>query len=115
MVVNCTGFEDLPHSSSTLIRNLVEKKLCTINSTLRGFEVNEEFEAQQAPILARGKRKENIHSRLHGGRNSGEPDSYPSLEGIMNSPGLHTQESAFPRKLNRYACTGQTIIAKKGN
>jgi uncharacterized NAD(P)/FAD-binding protein YdhS len=47
LVVNCTGFEDLPHSSSTLIRNLVEKKLCTINSTQRGFEVNEEFEANK--------------------------------------------------------------------
>ena len=45
VVVNCSGFEELPDSSSRLIRNLVEKKLCRINSSNRGFDVNEEFEA----------------------------------------------------------------------
>jgi uncharacterized NAD(P)/FAD-binding protein YdhS len=45
VVVNCSGFEELPDSSSRLIRNLVEKKLCRINSSSRGFDVNEEFEA----------------------------------------------------------------------
>ncbi|HTQ28185.1 MAG TPA: FAD/NAD(P)-binding protein [Puia sp.] len=45
IVVNCTGFEELPDSSSLLIRNLVEKRLCRVNSSNRGFDVNEDFEA----------------------------------------------------------------------
>ena len=44
-MVNCTGFEELPDSSSLLIRNLVEKRLCRVNSSNRGFDVNEDFEA----------------------------------------------------------------------
>jgi uncharacterized NAD(P)/FAD-binding protein YdhS len=47
VVVNCTGFEELQDSSSRLIRNLVEKKLCRVNSSNRGFEVNEDFEANK--------------------------------------------------------------------
>jgi uncharacterized NAD(P)/FAD-binding protein YdhS len=45
VVVNCSGFEELPDSSSRLIRNLVGKRLCRINSSNRGFDVNEDFEA----------------------------------------------------------------------
>jgi uncharacterized NAD(P)/FAD-binding protein YdhS len=48
-VINCGGFEDLPLSSSRIIANLVARRICRINSTNRGFEVNEKMEA--APNL----------------------------------------------------------------
>jgi len=44
-VINCSGFEELNACSSELINNLVKQGLCTINSTNRGFEVSEKFEA----------------------------------------------------------------------
>ncbi|MDR3714974.1 MAG: FAD/NAD(P)-binding protein [Puia sp.] len=48
-VLNCGGFEDLPQSSSRIISNLIARKICKVNSTDRGFEVNENLEA--APNL----------------------------------------------------------------
>jgi len=47
IVINCGGFEDLDASSSRLINSLVSKNICKINSTNRGFEVSEQFEANQ--------------------------------------------------------------------
>ena len=48
LVVNCGGFEYLNnYSSSELISNLVVRKLCDINCTVRGFRVNERFEAAE--------------------------------------------------------------------
>lgn len=45
--INCGGFEELHLSSSRLISNLVNKKVCQVNSTQRGFYVNEQFEANK--------------------------------------------------------------------
>jgi uncharacterized NAD(P)/FAD-binding protein YdhS len=47
IVINCGGFEDLNESSSPLINNLVNKNICTVNATNRGFEVTEKFEANK--------------------------------------------------------------------
>ena len=47
VVINCGGFEDLDASSSLLINNLINKKICIANATNRGFEVNENFEANK--------------------------------------------------------------------
>jgi uncharacterized NAD(P)/FAD-binding protein YdhS len=45
VVINCSGFEELDACSSELINNLIEQGICTVNSTNRGFEVSEKFEA----------------------------------------------------------------------
>jgi uncharacterized NAD(P)/FAD-binding protein YdhS len=45
VVINCSGFEELDACSSELINNLIKQGLCRINSTNRGFEVSERFEA----------------------------------------------------------------------
>jgi uncharacterized NAD(P)/FAD-binding protein YdhS len=47
IVINCGGVEDLGESSSPLINNLVNKKICSVNATNRGFEVTEKFEANK--------------------------------------------------------------------
>lgn len=44
-VVNCAGFQDLTASSSPLIRNLVRRGICKPNASMRGFALNEKFEA----------------------------------------------------------------------
>jgi sugar O-acyltransferase (sialic acid O-acetyltransferase NeuD family) len=46
-VVNCAGFQDLTASSSPLIRNLVRRGICKPNASMRGFVINEEFEAAE--------------------------------------------------------------------
>jgi len=48
-VINCTGSDDLQRSSSRLIYNLINKKICTQNLSGKGIEVTELFEA--APNL----------------------------------------------------------------
>jgi uncharacterized NAD(P)/FAD-binding protein YdhS len=45
IVVNCGGFEELHFCSSRLINNLIDNGLCKVNSTNRGFLVNENLEA----------------------------------------------------------------------
>jgi len=47
IVINCGGFEELNKSSCRLIANLVGKKICKVNSTNRGFQVNETLEANR--------------------------------------------------------------------
>lgn len=47
ITINCGGFEDLDISSSRLINNLIENELCYINSTNRGFLVNDRLEASE--------------------------------------------------------------------
>ncbi len=47
LVINCSGSEELNRPSSGLIRALVSKKLCVVNNTNRGVEVNENFETQK--------------------------------------------------------------------
>lgn len=45
IVINCGGFEDLHHSSSQLLANLINKGICKVNCTNKGIVVNEDFEA----------------------------------------------------------------------
>jgi uncharacterized NAD(P)/FAD-binding protein YdhS len=57
VVINCAGFQDLTTSSSTLIRNLIKRGICTPNDSKNGFDVNENFEAHQnfyliGPLIA---------------------------------------------------------------
>ncbi len=63
--INCTGFEPLNQCSSKLINNLLDQGICKANSTQKGFEVNECFEAASnlyvmGPLLA-GNNNKNIH------------------------------------------------------
>jgi uncharacterized NAD(P)/FAD-binding protein YdhS len=58
LVVNCFGFEKLTaKSSSRLLRSLIVNNICKVNSTTRGFEVNDRLEAANdlyiiGPLLA---------------------------------------------------------------
>ncbi len=47
VIVNCGGFEDLDLSSSRLINSLIVNNICKVNSTNRGFVVNERLEASK--------------------------------------------------------------------
>lgn len=56
-VVNCAGFQELQPAPSPLIGSLFANDVCAPNSSLRGFEVNERFEASDGayvmgPLLA---------------------------------------------------------------
>lgn len=44
-IINCSGSADLEKSSSRLLFNLVNKNICRMNLSRKGFEVNEKFEA----------------------------------------------------------------------
>jgi uncharacterized NAD(P)/FAD-binding protein YdhS len=44
-IINCSGSADLDSSSSRLLFNLVNKNICRMNLSRKGFEVNEKFEA----------------------------------------------------------------------
>jgi uncharacterized NAD(P)/FAD-binding protein YdhS len=46
-VLNCGGFEELSLSSSRLIASVVRNKVCKVNSTNRGFLVNDRLEANR--------------------------------------------------------------------
>jgi uncharacterized NAD(P)/FAD-binding protein YdhS len=64
IVINCIGFQNLSNSSSCLIKRLIERNICLPNGSERGFEVNENFEANDnfyimGPLLAG-----NINQRL---------------------------------------------------
>lgn len=45
--INCGGFEELDLSSSRLINTLIDNELCYVNSTNRGFVVNDRLEASE--------------------------------------------------------------------
>lgn len=45
--INCGGFEDLDCSSSRLINSLVSNRICKVNSTRRGFLVDENLKASE--------------------------------------------------------------------
>ena len=47
VVINCAGFQDLTRSSSPLIKNLIQQKICIPNDSKCGFEMNENFEVNQ--------------------------------------------------------------------
>ena len=44
-IINCSGSADIDSSSSRLLLNLVDKNICRMNLSRKGFEVNEKFEA----------------------------------------------------------------------
>ena len=57
LTINCGGFEELDFSSSRLIKNLIDNALCKVNSTKRGFVVNNRLEASEnfyviGPLIA---------------------------------------------------------------
>lgn len=57
IIINCIGFQELVNSSSELIRNLIQQRICVVNGSKRGFEVNENFECSKdffviGPLLA---------------------------------------------------------------
>lgn len=45
--INCGGFEELDFCSSQFINSLIKNGLCTVNSTNRGFLVNQKLEASE--------------------------------------------------------------------
>lgn len=47
ITINCGGFEELDCCSSRLINSVVTNRLCRVNSTRRGFFVNERLEASE--------------------------------------------------------------------
>lgn len=47
ITINCGGFEELAPSSSRLINSLIDNEICKVNSTNRGFLVNERLEASE--------------------------------------------------------------------
>jgi uncharacterized NAD(P)/FAD-binding protein YdhS len=47
ITVNCGGFEELDFCSSQLINSVIENQLCKVNSTNRGFLVNDRLEASE--------------------------------------------------------------------
>jgi uncharacterized NAD(P)/FAD-binding protein YdhS len=47
VTINCGGFEELDCCSSRLINSVVTNRLCRVNSTRRGFFVNERLEASE--------------------------------------------------------------------
>ena len=47
LTINCGGFEDLDFSSSRFINSLIDNQICKVNSTNRGFVVNDRLEASE--------------------------------------------------------------------
>ena len=47
LTINCGGFEELDVCSSQLINSLIDSGLCKVNSTNRGFLVNDRLEASK--------------------------------------------------------------------
>ncbi|MBW4534849.1 MAG: FAD/NAD(P)-binding protein [Pleurocapsa minor HA4230-MV1] len=64
VVINCAGFQDLTQSSSPLINNLIQQGICTPNDSHAGFEMNENFEAQQNFYLMGPLVAGNINDKL---------------------------------------------------
>ncbi|MEY2857920.1 MAG: hypothetical protein RLZZ74_2232 [Cyanobacteriota bacterium] len=64
VIINCAGFQDLTQSSSPLINNLIEQGICTPNDSHGGFEMNENFEANQNLYLMGPLVAGNINDKL---------------------------------------------------
>jgi uncharacterized NAD(P)/FAD-binding protein YdhS len=64
VVINCAGFQDLTQSSSPLINNLIKQGICTPNDSHVGFEMNENFEAEQNFYLMGPLVAGNINDKL---------------------------------------------------
>jgi uncharacterized NAD(P)/FAD-binding protein YdhS len=45
VIINCAGFQNLTQSTSPLIQNLIQQNICVPNDSLCGFEMNENFAA----------------------------------------------------------------------
>ncbi|NJL52787.1 MAG: hypothetical protein HC930_12260 [Hydrococcus sp. SU_1_0] len=64
VIINCAGFQDLTQSSSPLINNLIEQGICTPNDSHGGFEMNENFEANENLYLMGPLVAGNINDKL---------------------------------------------------
>ena len=64
VVVNCAGFQDVTKSSSTLIKNLVEQKICIPNESKGGFKMTGDFEANENLYLMGPLVAGNINEKL---------------------------------------------------
>lgn len=64
VVINCAGFQDLTKSSSPLINNLIQQKICIPNDSKCGFEMNENFEANENFYLMGPLVAGNINNKL---------------------------------------------------
>lgn len=51
ITINCGGFEELDFCSSRLINSLIDNEICRVNSTNRGFLVNDRLEASENVYL----------------------------------------------------------------
>ncbi|WGW11717.1 FAD/NAD(P)-binding protein [Saxibacter everestensis] len=63
-VINCTGFQDLGETSSTLIQSLMASGVCVPTGSRRGFSVNEEFECAEGLYLIGPLLAGNLNRRL---------------------------------------------------
>lgn len=64
VIINCAGFQNLRSSSSILIRNLIEQKICNPNDSLCGIEIDENFEANKNLYLMGPLVAGNINSKF---------------------------------------------------
>ena len=64
VVINCAGFQDVTKSSSILIKNLVEQKICIPNDSKVGFEMTGDFEANDNLYLMGPLVAGNINDKL---------------------------------------------------
>lgn len=47
VIINCIGSEELNTSLSPLIQNLINRKICSVNGSDKGFEVDENFQSSK--------------------------------------------------------------------
>ncbi|WP_158798353.1 FAD/NAD(P)-binding protein [Pedobacter sp. L105] len=64
-VINCTGSDDLEQSDSRLIRNMIEKDICQVNLSGKGFVVNDQFEAAKNLYIIGPLLGGNMNDRIH--------------------------------------------------
>lgn len=64
VIINCAGFQDLTKSCSTLIRNLVEQRICIPNDSKCGFEMSGDFEVNDNFYLMGPLVAGNINDKL---------------------------------------------------
>ena len=64
VIINCAGFQDLTKSDSTLIKNLVDRGICTPNDSKCGFEMSGNFEVNRNFYLMGPLVAGNINDKL---------------------------------------------------
>ena len=57
VIINCGGFQDVTKSSSVLIQNLLERKICVSNESSRGLTIDRDYQANHnfyvmGPLIA---------------------------------------------------------------